>query len=456
MAAPARAAAYLALRQIDGADLGETLARTRDPLEDSRDRALATDLIIGTLRWRGSIDYQIARLSGRSLERLDREVLDALRLGAYQLLYRERVPASAAVNDSVALVKTARKKSAAPLVNAVLRRLARERGALTWPTRDSLIEHLAVVQSHPSWLVERWVARYGAEVAEEWLRFNNLTPALTIADNRLAGSREDLISALAAEGVRTSPTRIAPHGLYILDGRPLITLAFSSGRFVVQDEASQLVPELVAARLGERVLDACAAPGGKTVALAGQLEGSGVVVATDVRARRMRVLAGTVERCGVTNAHLVQIPAGADFPLADGAFDRVLVDAPCSGLGTLRRDPDIKWKRTPADLPALARTQVELLQRAARVVRAGGRLVYSTCSSEPEENEHVIAAFLAQAPAFKVAPLQSLAEVPDAIRNLHTPEGFLRTDPASDGLEAFFGAVLHKSTSVPSSDFRPF
>jgi 16S rRNA (cytosine967-C5)-methyltransferase len=445
MAAPARAAAYLALRHIDRAELGETLARTRDTLDDRRDRALATDLVIGTLRWRAALDYQLARFSGRGLERLDPEVLDALRLGAYQLLYHERVPASAAVNDSVALVKAARKKSAAPFVNAVLRRLSRERDALTWPPRASLLEHLAVVHSHPSWLVGRWVARYGAEVAAEWLRFNNQTPALTIAGNRLAGSRADLASALATEGVRTSPTRVAPHGLYVVDGRPLTSLAFSSGKFVVQDEASQLIPELVAARRDERVLDACAAPGGKTVALAAQLGSSGVVVGTDVRARRMKVLAGTMERCRVGNARLVQIAAAADFPFVDAAFDRVLVDAPCSGLGTLRRDPDIKWKRTPEDLPTLARMQVDLLHRAARMVRAGGRLVYSTCSSEPEENEHVVAAFLARAPEFTTVPLRSLLEVPDAIRNLDTPEGFLRTDPRRDGLEAFFGAVLQKA-----------
>jgi 16S rRNA (cytosine967-C5)-methyltransferase len=444
MTAPARATAYLALRQIDRADLGETLARTRDSLEDTRDRALATDLIIGTLRWRGALDYQIAQVSGRGLDRLDPEVLDALRLGAYQLLYRERVPASAAVNDSVSLVKTARKKSAAPFVNAVLRRLSREREAITWPPRDSVIEHLAVVHSHPFWLVERWVARYGREVAEEWLRFNNQTPALTLAASRLAASREELAAELAAEGVTTSPTRIAPRGLYVVDGRPLTSRAFRSGQFVVQDEASQVIPELVAARRGERVLDACAAPGGKTVALGGQVGASGVVVATDVRARRMKALAGTIERCRVHNARLVQIAAASDFPFAEGVFDRVLVDAPCSGLGTLRRDPDIKWKRMPDHLPALARTQVDLLHRAARVVRAGGRLVYSTCSSEPEENEHVVATFLAQAAEFAIEPVDSLSELPHAIRNLATPEGFLRTDPVRDQLEAFFGAVLQK------------
>ena len=444
MAAPARTAAYQALRQIERADLGETLARTRDRLEDPRDRALATDLITGTQRWRGAIDYQIARFSGRTLDRVDPEVLDTLRLGAYQLLYLERVPPSAVVNDSVALVKAARLKSAAPFVNAVLRRLSRERGSLTWPSRKSVVEYLSVVHSHPAWLIERWISRYGEHATEQWVRFNNQTAVLTLATNRLVYTRERLATVLAAEGVEASPTRLAPHGLYVSHGKPLTSRAFAEGACVVQDEASQLIPELLDARPGERVLDACAAPGGKTLALAARVGQAGRVVATDIRSRRMRVLASTMARCHVTNASLVQIAASGDFPFVDGAFDRVLVDAPCSGLGTLRRDPDIKWKRSANDLPAFARVQLDLLQRVARVVGPGGRLVYSTCSSEPEENEDVVAAFLASAADFQLVSIDSLTDVPAANRTLSTREGFLRTEPARDSLEAFFAAALQR------------
>lgn len=442
MIAPARAAAYQALGLVTTADLGDSLVRTRDPLEDPRDRALVTDLVTGTLRWRGAIDYQLARTSGKPLDRLDAGVLDALRLGAYQLLYLERVPASAIVNDSVNLVKAARLKSAAPFVNAVLRRLARERRGLTWPPPDRPIEHLSIVHSHPEWLVTRWVGRYGAEVAEGWVRFNNIPPALTLAANRTRIDRRALAARLDAEGVSSAPTAVAPHGLRVTAGRPLNTAAFKDGLCLVQDEASQLIPELVAARGGDHVLDACAAPGGKTVSLAAQVGARGTVVATDVRARRMRLLQATLARCQVRNAHPVQISGGAPLPFHDAAFEAVLVDAPCSGLGTVRRDPDIKWKRAPADLVTFAQAQIALLHRVARVVRAGGRVVYSTCSSEPDENEAVVRAFLDAARDFAVQPLAMLSDVPADIRALATAEGYLRTDPLRDGLEAFFAAVL--------------
>jgi 16S rRNA (cytosine967-C5)-methyltransferase len=443
MIARARAAAFKTLRLVETADLGDALARTRDTLEDARDRALATDLAIGTLRWRGALDYQIARLSGRRLEKLDPEVLDSLRLGAYQLLYLERVPASAVVNDSVSLVKTARFKSAAPFVNAVLRRLSRERDGLVWPSRDTIVEHLSVVHSHPEWLVARWIARHGADVTEQWLRFNNQPPALTLAANRLMGNRDALAARLAAEGIRTEPTAIAPHGVRVVEGRPLASAAFAEGACLVQDEASQLIPELVGARSRDRALDACASPGGKTVALAAQVGAEGSVVATDVRSRRMQVLAATLQRCRLPNAALVQVASRGTFPFRPASFDRVLVDAPCSGLGTVRRDPDIKWKRSAADLDVFARAQVDLLTRAAALVRRGGRLVYSTCSSEPEENESVVSAFLESTDQISLQPLTMLVEVPAAIRALATGDGYLETNPARDGLEAFFAAVFH-------------
>jgi 16S rRNA (cytosine967-C5)-methyltransferase len=248
MTAPARAAAFRALRLVTRADLGDTLVRTRDPLQDARDRALATELVTGTLRWRLAIDYQLAQRSARPLQRLDPEVLDALRLGAYQLLYLERLPASAVVNDSVNLVRRSSLASAAPFVNAVLRRLARDRGALTWPSRDNLVEHLSVVHSHPGWLVARWIDRYGPETTESWLRFNNTVPALTLAANRLKTDRDGLRQRLAQEGVRCEPTGAALHGLRVVEGRPMAAPAFKDGWCLVQDESSQLIPELVGAR----------------------------------------------------------------------------------------------------------------------------------------------------------------------------------------------------------------
>ena len=444
MPAAAREAAFRVLRAIESGrvDLGDALGRARDPLADPRDRALATDLATGTLRWRGAIDYQLQRRSAKPLAKLDPPVLDALRLGAYQILFLERVPVSAVVNDSVDLVKGAAFTSASGFVNAVLRRLSRERDSLTWPDRSNLVEHLAVVHSHPGWLVARWLARYGEAETEAWLRFNNEPPAITLVANRLLGTRDELAARLAREGIATEPTRVAPHGLRAVSGRPLASAAFRDGYCLVQDEASQIVPELVQAQESRRVLDACASPGGKTVAIAAQCNRDAVVVASDVRPRRVNLLAATLQRCRATQVRVVHLGASTPLPFRDDVFDRVLIDAPCSGLGTVRRDPDIRWRRQPGQLAEFARAQLDLLRRVARVVTPGGAIVYSTCSSEPEENEDVVSAFLRDAPEFAAAPLRE-SVVRDVIKEMETADGYLRTTPIH-GLEAFFGAVLRK------------
>ena len=444
MAAPARAAAFYVLRAIatGSGDLGDALARIRDGLSDARDRALATELATGTLRWRNAIDYQLQQRSARRLHRLDAAVLDALRLGAYQLLHLDRVPVSAVVNDSVDLVKRAGFASAAGFANAVLRRLARERETLSWPPPGDVKEHFAVVHSHPAWLVERWLTRYGPAVTETWLRFNNQPPAITVAANRLRGTRDQLMARLREEGLDVTETTVAPHGVTIGNGRVLTTRAFREGDCLIQDEASQIIPELAEARVSACVLDLCASPGGKTIALAAQCGTSGMVVATDIRARRVALLAATIARCGAANVRVVHIPAAGRLPFADARFDCILIDAPCSGLGTIRRDPDIRWRREPTEFAALAATQRDLLLRVRPLLKAGGRIVYSTCSSEPEENEDVVTAFLADAPEFRLLPLGATT-LPASIRRMETAGGSLRTS-AVFGLEAFFGAILLK------------
>jgi 16S rRNA (cytosine967-C5)-methyltransferase len=306
------------------------------------------------------------------------------------------------------------------MVNAVLRALSRDREQLSWPDSPTS-GALATRYSHPEWLVERWLGRYGIEGTTAWLAFNNRPPRLCLAVNRLRGSREELAARLEAEGVATEPTATAPQGLHVVRGAALATSSFREGWFVVQDEASQLIAELGAIPPGGRVLDLCASPGGKTMTLAARAAG-GLLVACDVRPRRVRLLRQTLGRLGI-GAGIVQVPGSGELPFATGAFDYVLVDAPCSGLGTVRRDPDIRWSRTPADLARFAAAQLELLQRAARLVAPGGSLVYATCSSEPDENEMVVAGFLARHPRFRGG-------------HLH------KTDPVEAGLEAFFGAVL--------------
>ena len=446
MTAPARTAAYHALRAVAAhrEDLPTALARSRAHLDDDRDRGLAAEIVTGSLRWQRSLDHLVEHFARRPLSKLDRDVLVILRLSLYQILHLDRVPASAVVDDAVDLTRGARKQSASGFVNAVLRTMLRQRRNLPLPPRPEApgdrhadLEYLGITHSHPDWLVARWLERYGFDAAERWVRFNNETPPLTVRANRLRLTRDQLRDTLAAQGVETGATRYAPDGLVVTDGNPLHAEA-NDGSFFVQDEASQLVSIVVGARAGERVLDLCASPGGKTTAMAADMNDSGVVIASDVRARRLHLLRDTVESSGARHVHVVHVAASGDLPFR-APFDRVLVDAPCSGLGTVRRDPDIRWRRAESELAALAHGQLVLLARAAAVVAPRGRLVYATCSSEPEENEQVVGRFLDEHSDF--APLDLRGESP-LLEPLLDDRGMMRTLPSAHGLEAFFAAAL--------------
>ncbi|HEX5475413.1 MAG TPA: 16S rRNA (cytosine(967)-C(5))-methyltransferase RsmB [Vicinamibacterales bacterium] len=458
MIAPARLAAYDVLQAVAAgrADLPSALLRGRDRLADERDRALTGEIATGTLRWQAAFDFLIARFAARGPASLDPEILTILRASMFQLLHLDRVPASAVVDDAVQMARRVRKGSAAGFVNALLRRVSRERGHLPLPaapssgdSREAALNFLSVTLSHPRWLVERWLDRVGLEQAAAWARFNNAPAALTLRANVLRGSRDALAAALAAAGVDTVPGRYARNALIVTKGNPLLTPLARTGQFVVQDEASQLVGEFAAAGAGDAVLDTCAAPGGKTLQLAAAAGDGGRVVAVDMRPRRVALLARTIADAGVSTVRVVSADARAPLPFRR-VFDTVLVDAPCSGLGTIRRDPDVKWRRAERELAELASMQLDLLTHAAACVAPGGHVTYATCSSEPEENEQVVAAFLERHPAFAAAPS---AEFPFSARRaaLVGGDGWLRTRPDRDGLEAFFAARLVKSAAVVHS-----
>jgi 16S rRNA (cytosine967-C5)-methyltransferase len=439
--APARIAAYETVLAVAAgrADLPAALAQARTRLHDERDRALAGEIATGTLRWQGAFDHVIEQFAGRRAAKLDREILAILRTGIFQLLHLDRVPASAVVDDAVNLARKAGKKSAAGFVNALLRRVSRERAHLPLPT-DPPLDVLSISLSHPRWLAQRWLARHGFDAAAAWARFNNSPAPLTLRVNTLTMTRDALIEALQAAGVVTEPARFAAQGLIVKSGNPLLTPLAHAGAFVVQDEASQLVGEFAAAVGGERILDACASPGGKATQMAAAMAGRGTIVAADVRGRRIALLSRTVTESGATNVRVVQANARAAPPFGP-VFDAVLVDAPCSGLGTIRRDPDVRWRRGEADLGPLADAQREMLAQLAATVRPGGRLIYSTCSSEPEENEAVVADFLQSHPGFRQAVPPRFVERAD-LAALLDADGALKTLPYRDGLEAFYAAML--------------
>jgi 16S rRNA (cytosine967-C5)-methyltransferase len=449
MIAPARVAAYDILLAVSAgrADLPTAIARARAALDDDRDRALAAEIATGVQRWQAALDRVIETVAKRPIRRLDPEVVEILRLSAYQLLHLTRVPASAVVDDAVKLVRRAGKRSAAGFVNAVLRTASRRRDDLPLPDRpddpadrDRALDYLTVTLSHPAWLAARWYDRLGFAAAEAWMQFNNAAAPLTLRTNRCRMNSAELTNRLQERGVVVDKGRFAPDALVVQDGQPLRDPGSEAGWFVVQDEASQLVALLAGAAPGRRVLDTCAAPGGKTTAFAA-LDPGALVVACDVRERRIALLRRTVEATGAANVVLVQADLSQPLPFKN-SFDCVVVDAPCSGLGTLRRDPDIRWRRHEGDLAQLAAAQLTMLRHASAAVAPGGRLVYATCSSEPEENEAVVGAFLAGADEF--APLDAREAHPALPPGTVDAAGHLRTEPHRHGLEAFFGAVFSR------------
>jgi 16S rRNA (cytosine967-C5)-methyltransferase len=418
-----------------------------------QDAALATELTLGVLRWRRLLDFLIERYTSKPVERLDLPVALALRMGAYQMRFLEKIPARAAVNESVELVKRARKSSAAPLVNAVLRKIAADAKS---PADTFLLpgmsaaERLAILHSHPTWMVTRWLARFGEAQTIPLLEANNRAPRLSLSVHA-PEQRDEIIRALEKSGLRIEPGTLLKSAFAAGGGSPARSEAFRSGQISIQDEASQAIPLLLGVRAGDRVLDLCAAPGGKTAALARAAGSGGTVIAADLHAHRVRAMDAQCKRLGLQNVQLVELDATQPIPLP-GEFDRILVDAPCSGTGTLARHPEIRWRLRPENLSESQKLQTQILANALRKLAAGGKLAYSTCSIEPEENEHVISQALRKSPGIHPIPpadaQQMLAPhlAPGVnASSLFAADGFFRTSPAAHRTDGFFAALLEKS-----------
>jgi len=427
------------------------------------DRALSTELVMGALRWQSLLDSQIAESSAQPLSKLDLEVLTALRLAVYQLGWLTRVPSRAAIHESVELVKRARKRSAAPFVNAVLRKLsARVPPSEGIPERridKSSVQALAASSAHPLWLVKRWTQSYGLDSAIRICRHDQLPPVTAI---RLRHTEAE--EQLRAEGIELAPGALLNSARRIQHGDVAGSKAFRAGLCVIQDEASQLVAALVGH--GANVLDCCAAPGGKTLAVS-DLNPNANITAIELhphRARLMRRLLDSHridhdrrgddrqahERQG-RNIRIVAADARS-LPFAFAAkFERVLADVPCSGTGTLARNPEIKWRITPGDLGDLQARQISILRAAMAQVAPGGRLIYSTCSLETEENEDVLEQLLAEDRALQVidcgAELQRLQREGELIYtdpSSLTRGPYLRTLPGMHPCDGFFAAILER------------
>jgi 16S rRNA (cytosine967-C5)-methyltransferase len=408
-----------------------------------RERALATELVYGTLRWRGRLDWLLAQLVPRSLEKLESPVRSVLRLGAYQIAFLEGVPAPAAVDQAVRAARAIGLERATGLVNAALRRLAREHRTLAPPALEvDPLGHLVHALSLPPWLAQRWLDALGPAEAAALAAASNAPPPLTVRANLPRGSRDALLEELRERWPEARPTRLSPVGIVLgHGGNPAADPAFAAGRFAVQDEGSQLVVALLDPQPGERVLDACAAPGAKATAIAACVGGTGRVLGLDRHARRLALVAREARRLGLELAlRACDVAEGLPAEAPPGHFDRVLVDAPCSGLGTLRRNADLRWRVAPDDPAKLAVSQRALLASGARALRPGGALVYSTCTLASEENEDVVRAFLAENPGFRLAAADAL---PACVRPVLL-DGLLRTFPHRHGCDGFFAARLER------------
>jgi 16S rRNA (cytosine967-C5)-methyltransferase len=416
------------------------------------DHALATEIVMGVLRWRSLLDDEIAQASSQALSKLDLEILIALRLGLYQLRWLDRVPDRAAIHESVELVKRSRKRSAAPFVNAVLRKLAASApvahelsGA---DTVSASPETLSRTYAHPLWLVQRWANEYGLAAAHRICQHDQSVPAATI---RLRNAAAEI--ALLAEGVELAPGALLESARRVQRGDVTKTLAFRTGQVVIQDEASQLVAALVGE--GSHILDCCSAPGGKTLAMADR-NPDATITAVELHPHRARLLRrmlrpnqGSAESRPAQKINIAVADA-RNLPSLT-RFDRILADVPCSGTGTLARNPEIKWRLELSDLADLHERQYAILRSALAQVAAGGRLIYSTCSLEREENENVVERALAEDNRFRLFDcglelerLKTEGELTCAQPGLLTRGPYLRTLPGIQPCDGFFAAILER------------
>ncbi len=414
-----------------------------NPLED-RDRALLTELVYGTLRWRGAIDARLSRHLHRPLSESNAWVRNLLRLTGYQLAYLDRVPDYAAVNEAVELAKRLDGRRTAGFVNGVLRSFLRDADDGITITREPSVESLGAQCSHPEWLVRRWLAEFGRDEAQALMRANNEHAAVVLRANILKCTRDQLLDQLLNSGIGASATFWSSQGVSLQSAGAVEKLpGFAEGWFQVQGEASQLVSHLLAPLPGERILDACAAPGGKCTHIAELMKDSGEIVAIDSSARGVEKIRENLSRLGLKSVRAVRADASKELSEgADGTYDRVLLDAPCSGLGTLRAHPEIKWQRGEKDIQRLRGLQAKLLDNVATYLKSGGTLIYSTCTLTRDENERNVENFLARHPEF---------ELQDAARYLPEPAtelvrgAYFQALPQRHGTDGFFAARMRKA-----------
>jgi len=418
------------------------------PHLNERDRAFIVHLVQGFFRWRLRLDWVIGQFTDFPLKRLETPILNILRLALYQIFFLDRVPESAAVNEAVKQVKSNnRPRHVASFVNGLLRNICRHKDMISFPDKvREPVSYLSVFHSYPQWLVKRWIREFGKEFTEHLLSSQNNLPQLNIRTNTLLLSRDMLIKYLAKEGVTARPTTYAPEGVVLEGFKGSVTElnAFKSGLFQVQDQAAIIISHLIAPRPGDTVLDICAGLGGKSTHMAALNGGKGNILAIDINRRRLVSLGHNARRLGIDNIRPVVADASRSLSSAFSVqFDKVILDAPCSGLGTISRHPDIKWNSDEGDIIRLSFLQKTIMNETVPVIKKGGRILFVTCTISKEENEDVVKDFLVRNSDMSLENLKR--HVPDWGIDLIDGQGFFRTFPHIHHMDGFFAALFTKS-----------
>ncbi|MBI5199424.1 MAG: 16S rRNA (cytosine(967)-C(5))-methyltransferase RsmB [Nitrospirae bacterium] len=443
-----KTARHLALEALYGIDIEGKFAKNaldeafENPL-NPEDKSLIMEIVYGVLRHRRRLDWIIETLAERDIKTIDPWIRNNLRMGVYQILFLDRIPEWAAVNESVELVhrilrtKVYGHTGVAGLVNAVLRNIIRKKEEIRYPSiEDDPVLHISVLYSHPEWLVKRWVERFGINETVSLCKANNEIPPLILRTNTLLISREELLYALREDVENAEATHLSYYGIRI-KGFPHITelQAYKKGWFQVQDEGAQLIAPMLDPRKGERVLDACAGLGGKATHIAEIMENNGEIVALDIDDKRIRFLRENIERLGIKIIKILKADATQNLGYL-GTFDRILIDVPCSALGVLRRHPEGKWRKKEGIIKEFKRIQSAILNSVSSLLKPGGKLVYCTCSTEPEEGEEVIETFLKENQDFYLDDPSS--SLPEGVLN----KGLLRVYPHIHSTDGFFAAKI--------------
>lgn len=421
-------------------------------IEDSRERNLTTALVNGVLKNKMTLDFALRKHLSKPMSALPNEVRAALRIGVFQILFLDKIPHPVAINESVEALK-AINPTFVPLVNSVLRKSAEKGWNFSWPNKQKEpVKYLATYYSHPEWLVKKWLKRWGYEETEALLKVNNSPSNTCVRTNTLKISQEQLKEDLEKEGIKVTRGKV-PETLYLDDFGAIESLpAFKQGQMTVQDESSQLVAHILQPQPGDRVLDVCSSPGGKTTHIAQMMQNSGQILAVDLYPQKLEKITELAKRLGITCIDTMEGDARL-LEGVEGTFDRVLVDAPCSGLGVIRRRADLRWQKNEEEIKALPKLQLEILLKASEYVREEGELVYSTCTTEPEENFEVVKAFRKLRPQFQ--PVDLSEALPFAItdeRDLaQLKKGVWQILPHKDHMDGFFLAKFKRMTRKESN-----